>query len=272
MNTFRLFGSLRRVALAIAILCLVSSCVYSDGGANTILNGDLKYTQEELRMKPFTEIEIQTVANVYYTQNNGSKHQVSLDFSKISDPDFKQKMKDKVKVVYRDGKMIVGLSDRVKGISKLKGNERLCVYVTSPDLVKVDLGGVGSFNSETINSDVFKMDNEGVGNINIQNLLANKIEITNEGVGSVRIGNVQSDHVDIDNEGVGNVVLSQFKGGLLSIDNEGVGKVEAHVDCQAVDATLEGVGNIKLSGVTRKLSKEKDGVGSFKISDLKVLK
>ena len=119
---------------------------------------------------------------------------------------------------------------------------------------------------------MFEIDNEGVGNVNVKNLLANKIEITNEGVGNVRIDNMQSDHVDIDNEGVGNVQIALFKGGHLDIDNEGVGKVDAHVDCQSVKATLEGVGNIKLSGVTRQLIKEKDGVGSFKTGDLKVLR
>ncbi len=125
------------------------------------------------------------------------------------------------------------------------------------------LEGVGSFNANAINSDVFEIDNEEVGNVNVKNLLANKIEITNEGVGNVRIDNMQSDHVDIDNEGVGNVQIALFKGGHLDIDNEGVGKVDAHVDCQSVKATLEGVGNIKLSGVTRQLIKEKDGVGSL---------
>jgi hypothetical protein len=33
---------------------------------------------------------------------------------------------------------------------------------------------------------------------------------------------------------------------------------------------IEGVGNIKLSGTTNSLTKEKDGVGRYQISDLKI--
>lgn len=268
---FGFLGKMKLAVLAAGFLVLSTSCAFSGNGANTVLNGDLKYTQADLNVKPFTEIDIETVADVYYTQTDGDQQDVRLDFSRITDPDFKKKLMENVKVVYRENKMIVGLASRVKGITQLKNNERLRVYVTSPDLVKVSLEGVGSFNSDAINSDVFEIDNEGVGNVNIKRLLANKVEINNEGVGGVRIENLQSDYVDVDNEGVGNVQIVQFKGGKLNIDNEGVGKVEAYVDCQSVKATLEGVGNIKLSGVTRRFVKEKDGVGSFKTSGLKVL-
>lgn len=272
MVLFGFLGKMKLAVLAAGMLVLSTSCAFSGNGANTVLNGDLKYTQADLKVKPFTEIDIETVADVYYTQTDGDQQNVRLDFSKITDPDFKKKLMENVKVIYRENKMIIGLTSRVKGITQLKSNERLRVYVTSPDLVKVSLEGVGSFNSDAINSDVFEVDNEGVGNVNIKRLLANKVEINNEGVGGVRIDNLQSDHVDVDNEGVVNVQIAQFKGGSLNIDNEGVGKVEAYVDCQSVKATLEGVGNIKLSGVTRRFVKDKDGVGSFKTSGLKVLK
>lgn len=272
MDRLEFLKKMKTAVLAAGLLMMSTSCAFSGNSGNTVLNGDLKFTQADLSVKPFMEIEIETVADVYYTQTNGDQQDVRLDFSKISDPKFKKQLMENVKVVYRENKMIIGLASRVKGISKLKNNERLRVYVTSPDLVKVSLEGVGSFNANAINSHVFEIDNEGVGNVNVKNLLANKIEITNEGVGNVRIDNMQSDHVDIDNEGVGNVQIALFKGGHLDIDNEGVGKVDAHVDCQSVKATLEGVGNIKLSGVTRQLIKEKDGVGSFKTGDLKVLR
>lgn len=268
---FGFLNMMKSVVLAAGLLMMSTSCAFSGNDGSMILNGGIKYTQADLSAKPFTEIAIETVADVYYTQTNGDQQAVRLDFSKINDTKFKKDLMENVKVVYRENKLIIGLASKVRGISKMKSNERLRVYVTSPDLVKVSLEGVGSFNSEAINSDIFEIDNEGVGNIRVKSLLANKVEISNEGVGNVRIENMQSDHVDLDNEGVGNVQIAQFKGGQLSIDNEGVGKVEAQVDCQSVKATLEGVGNIKLSGVTRQFIKKKDGVGSFKISDLKVL-
>ena len=270
INQLGLLRKMRRGVLATVLLVMPTSCAFS--GESTIISGDLKYTQADLVEKPFTKIDIETAADVYYTQTDGNHQEVRLDFSRISDSKLKEQLQEKVKVVYRENEVIIGLTSKVKGISKLKSNDRLRVYITSPDLVKVSLEGVGSFNSDAINSDVFEIDNEGIGNVHIKNLLANKIEIANEGVGNVQVEKMQSDNVEVDNEGVGNVKIAQFKGGRLKIDNEGVGKVEAHVDCQMVKATLEGVGSVTLSGVTRQFFKEKDGVGSFKTSDLKVLK
>lgn len=255
--------------LAVGAMSLCDSCMGSVKGG--VVTGNLNYNQTDLKVKPFTEIEVEAAADVYYVQDNGDKQEVRLDFSKMKDDKLRKQFKEKTKVVYRDGKVIIGLSGKVTGVSKLNSGERMCVYITSPDLVKISLEGIGSFNAEAINSDRFSIDNEGVGNINIKNMLANKVNIDNEGVGSVNIGNLQSDNVSIDNEGVGNVKIAQFKGGQLKIDNEGVGKVEAQVDCQSIRATLEGVGNIRLSGVTRHFTKTKEGVGSFKDSDLKVL-
>ena len=266
----RMKGLISNVTTAIVVmvgLVFASSCANESG----VVKGELSYSQSDLKAKTFNEIDLETVADVYYVQNNTDKQEVRFDYSKIKNADLREQYKEKVKAVYRDGKLVIGLNGKITGSSNLKPNQRLAVYVSSTDLVKVTLEGVGSFHADIINSDVFDIDNEGVGNIQIKNLLANKVCIDNEGVGNVAIGNLQSDNIYIDNEGVGNVNVVKFKGGKMKIDNEGVGQVVAGVDCQSVDATLEGVGGIHLSGVTRHFSKNKDGVGSIKISDLKIL-
>jgi len=259
------------VTISVATMGMTSACSSGMAGGTNVVGGTVDFSQGDLTEKPFTKIEVETVADVYYTQNDGDKQSVRFDYSQIKDEKTRQQFKEKVVAVYREGKLVIGLKGKITGSSRLNKGQRLRVYITSPDLLKVTLEGVGSFNADAINSDVFDIDNEGVGNVTIKNLLANKVGIDNEGVGSVSIGSLQSDHVSVDNEGVGNVKIAQFKGGQLKIDNEGVGKVEAQVDCQSIHATLEGVGNIRLSGVTRHFVKTKEGVGSFKDSDLKVL-
>lgn len=273
MGSFKL--SLRRLATCVAGLVgmtlLASSCSYCSNDDNVVLNGTLNYQQAELKVKPFTEIDVETVADVYYVQSDTAQHRVSFDFSKIKDDDMREKFEKNVIAVYREGKVIIGLKDKISGITNLNLGQRLCVYITSPDLVKVTMEGVGLFNADAINSDVFEIDNEGVGNITIKKMLVNQVSIDNEGVGNVKVDELQADRINIDNEGVGSVKVGKFKGGKMHIDNEGVGKVEAEVNCQSVHAILEGVGSIRLSGVTHRLEKQKDGVGSFKISGLKVL-
>lgn len=269
----------------------MSSC--SMGSSSSEMKGNLNFTQDDLTAKPFKAIDVDVIASVYYTQNNGDECSVRLDYSAIKDAEFVQKLKEKLKVVYRDGEVKIGLNGKLKVPAVCNSEKyRLKIYITSPDLVKIAQEGVGSFYAKSINSDRLKIDNEGVGSIKIGKILANKLEVTNEGVGSVNIDDVAGDDMNIDNEGVGSVKISKvemgsvkldnegvgsvslgmFKGGSLIIKNEGVGSVKAKVDCQSVNATSEGVGGVNLSGVTRQYNKNKGGIGGISDGGLIVKK
>ena len=269
----------------------LSSC--SMGSSASEMKGSLNFTQDDLTEKPFKAIDVNVIASVYYTQNNGDECSVRLDYSAIKDAEFVQKLKEKLKVVYRDGEVKIGLNGKVKVPAACNSEKnRLKIYITSPDLVRIAQEGVGSFYAKTINSDRLKIDNEGVGSVKIGKILANKLEITNEGVGSVNVDDVAGDDMNIDNEGVGSVKISKvemgsvkldnegvgsvnlgmFKGGSLIIKNEGVGSVKAKVDCQSVNATSEGVGGVNLSGVTRQYNKNKGGIGGISDGGLTVRK
>ena len=267
-------------------------CSCSMGSTTTSeMKGNLEFTQDDLREKPFKAIDVDVVASVYYTQNDGDECSVRLDYSAIKDAEFAQKLKEKIKVVYRDGEVKIGLTGRLKVPACCNSEKnRLKIYITSPDLVKITQEGVGAFYAKSVNSDRLEIDNEGVGSVSINQILANKLDVTNEGVGSVSIDHAKGDVMKIDNEGVGSVkvgnvamgdlkvvnegvgsvTLDFFKGGNLKINNDGVGKVSAKVDCQVLNVDLDGVGGVHLSGVTGKYTRHKDGVGSISDGGLKV--
>lgn len=268
-----------------------TACSFDSNG--TTVNGNLSYVQDDLLEKSFKEIDVEMVADVYYTQNDGDECSVRLDYSAIKDEKFLKELKEKLKVVYRDDKVIIGCKGSIKmPVSCMSKDVKLKIYITSPDLVKVTQEGTGNFHAKVINSDRFDIDNEGGSTVYIGKILANNVKISNEGVGSVNIDEVTGDDMSIDNEGagsvkiqdvsmgslkvdnegVGSVNLNFFKGGSLTILNEGAGSVKAKVDCQSVHATSEGVGGINLSGVTRQYSKKKDGVGGISDSGLTVRK
>ncbi len=255
------------VVFAIVVLGMsVSACRYN----GSTLQGNLSYTEEELKQKPFDKIVVDMVCNVYYTQNDGDKHDVRFDYSDVKDPELVQAMKEKVKAIYRnDGTIEIGVSGSIPGANNGDSMKRLKVYITSPDLLKVVQEGVGSFHSDLINSDLLTIDNEGVGSIYVKKILANKLAIDNEGVGSVEIDGVTGGNVNVVNEGVGSVKLGHFKGDTLVIDNEGVGKTTADVDCRYIKASLDGVGGVYLSGVAHQWDTTRDGVGKIHTKDLK---
>ena len=254
------------VASATLFLASMGICSCSMGSTTSSeMRGSLEFTQDDLREKPFKAIDVDMVASVYYTQNDGDECSVRLDYSAIKDAEFVQKLKEKIKVVYRDGEVKIGLTGRLKVPAMCNSEKnRLKIYITSPDLVKITQEGVGAFYAKSINSDRLEIDNEGVGSVSINKILANKLDVTNEGVGSV-MGDLK-----VDNEGVGSVTLDFFKGGNLKINNDGVGKVSAKVDCQVLNVDLDGVGGVHLSGVAGKYTRHKDGVGSISDGGLKV--
>lgn len=281
------------VAGATMFLAVAGFTACSFDSTGSTVKGDLNYVQDDLRQKPFKAIDVEAVADVYYTQNDGDKCDVRLDYSAIKDAKFLQQMKEKLKVVYREDKVVIGCKGSIKvPVSCMSKDVKLKIYITSPDLVKVSQEGAGNFHAKVINSDRFAIDNEGVGSVYIGKILANKVTVDNEGVGSVNIDDVAGDNMTVDNEGVGSVKIKNvsmgslkvdnegvgsvnlrfFKGGSLNIQCEGAGSVEAKVDCQSVHATSEGVGGINLSGVTRQYSKKKDGVGGISDSGLTVRK
>ena len=249
----------------------LSACSFDSTGST--VKGDLNYVQDDLRQKPFKAIDVEAVADVYYTQNDGDKCDVRLDYSAIKDAKFLQQMKEKLKVVYRNDEVVIGYNGRLTVPASCNSeNKRLKIYITSPDLVKIAQEGVGSFYAKTINSDRLKIDNEGVGSVNIDDVAGDDMSIDNEGVGSVKISKIEMGSLKLDNEGVGSVNLDMFKGGSLIIKNEGVGSVKAKVDCQSVNATSEGVGGVNLSGVTRQYNKKKGGIGGISDGELIVRK
>ena len=100
---------------AALLLAPMGFCSCSMGATTTSeMRGGLDYVQDDLREKPFKAIDVDVVASVCYTQNNGDECSVRLDYSAIKDAEFAEKLKEKLKVVYRDGEVKIGLTGRLK--------------------------------------------------------------------------------------------------------------------------------------------------------------
>ncbi len=84
------------VASATLFLASMGICSCSMGSTTSSeMRGSLEFTQDDLREKPFKAIDVDMVASVYYTQNDGDECSVRLDYSAIKDAEFAQKLKEK---------------------------------------------------------------------------------------------------------------------------------------------------------------------------------
>lgn len=259
-----------KMAVVMAFLTGMTGVCAGCSGMYVTNFGDEHYSTQDLKEKPFNKVCNEAVANVYYSQNDGDKYNVRVDYSAIKDKELCEELKQSMRIVYKDETVYVTQVGKIHN----KNNEewKVKVYITSPDLIKVNNEGVGNFYCENVNSDELKLVNEGVGSMLFSKILVNKLSVDNEGVGSVTLKKVDADNVLVENDGVGGVTLKDVTASLVKIDNDGVGSVSAHVNCNAVQATLDGVGSIKLSGVTHSLTKDRDGVGSIKTSNLVIKK
>jgi hypothetical protein len=137
----------------------------------------------------------------------------------------------------------------------LKGKVKMKVYVTFKKLKSIEIGTVGSVNSENqLAFDNLEFNNSSVGNVNLK-LTANKINLSNKSVGNVELIGKAQDAV-FKNNGVGSLQASDFVVQTMDIDNSGIGNatVNAQKTLKVKDSFLGKVSN-KGAASVRKMNK-----------------
>ena len=223
------------IALA-ALVVLVGSC---DWKVEKNSKGKVVHTHTNLRS--FERIRIDAVCDVHYRQGDTTKVKIVA-----SDPE----VMEKTKITVDDG--CLDIRSKGRGWSNWKKKRTVSVYITSPDLIEVDMHGVGSFKAEgNLDTDTLRLRLKGTGDMDFQNIICDRIEAHLEGVGDMDLHQLQTQHAEI--------------------SLKGVGDLDAHfVNSGSVNCSLKGVGDIDLSGEVKSLQKRKQGTGKIDDSDLKI--
>lgn len=173
---------------------------------------------EVRKVEAFSSVKVTSVATVYFTQGDtySLKMEGREDYVKTTTTEVK------------GDRLVVGFKDRNGDNSRNKG---VTIWLTAPDLKKVEFTGVGSFNcDETLKLDDVEFEIEGVGKVNVKDLTCHS----------------------------------------LKVSMEGVGKADIHVNCDRLDASMGGVGSVTLSGTAGQVNISKDGIGGVNTRNLKV--
>ena len=227
------------MALA-ALVVLVSSCSWEITNDSKGSNGP-KVTKNIENFAPFERIRIDAPCNVYFTQGNTTKVKVVASDSDVM---------EKIKVLVDNGCLDIRMKG--KGWSNWKKKRSATIYVTSPDLIEVNMHGAGSFNVEgDLDTDTLRLRLKGAGNMDFPNIICDRIETHLEGVGNMDFHQLQTQQADMSLRGVGNIDAHFVKSG-------------------SVRCALQGVGDIDLTGEVKGLQKTLQGTGKIDISDLKI--
>ena len=252
-----------------ATLMLVA---FTNAVASTHNNNESVVTKE-YRLSGFTGLRNEHAVTVHYTQ--GNSYSIKAEGS--------EQQIERLKIEVKDGVLVVSHEQKDK-----KGNNEkntISLYITSPDMNRLENKGVLNFNAESLKTGDFHLTNNGVIHLEVDKLSCKDAECILKGVSnldvkmdakSLKINDsgvtkgdieVKADQLDIDSKGVDDFDV-KFKGKGVNVKKSGTGTITLDVDCQHLDVTNSGVGKLAISGTADDTSIQNSGVTKIDVSKL----
>ena len=233
---------MRRVLFVSAFSLLLSFSLKAQDDRETI-EGNGKLVTRDVAVKSFDQLEASGIYELKLTQ--GDKEAVRIEADENLQEFF---------AVTNEGSTLVIDTKKLKD-KNIKGKIKMKVYVTFKKLKSLEIGTVGSVQSQNqLNFDDLELKSNSVGNVNL-NLTANKINLENKSVGNVELSG-KAENAVVKNKGVGSLEASGFVVQTMDIDNSGVGHaaVNAQKTLKVRDSFLGKVSN-KGTAPVRKMNK-----------------
>lgn len=216
--------------IALTII-LLSACASE---TSTRLSG--KSITKNVKTPAFERISIEGGMDVYYTQGNVTSVRVEA-----TERDMKR-----LDIRVEDNQLVIGVKSKVNFSFGSKG--RICVYVTTPDIIGVSIAGSGSFYAEKlVDTDKMKISVAGSGDISMDNLICDELKSSIAGSGEVN--------------------LKQFTAGKASFSVAGSGDVSvSDANIGFVKSSIAGSGTIAINGVVKDHSESVAGSGEVSVN------
>ena len=209
----------------------------------------------------FTGIRIEGSPTVKFVQ--GNKFDVKVKGRKD--------LVDKIKTEVEGNTLVVSLKSKIS-FSFFKNNRKQhmpVVYVSSPDLVGVELAGSGDFICDgPIDTDRLDIHLAGSGDVDFNgSIICDDLKVELNGSGDVEIKDVESISSSLQLIGSGDIKVNQKKVENTRVQLIGSGDIKVNFDnCRNVESSLAGSGDIMLKGnISGKLNKAKAGSGDYTI-------
>ena len=209
----------------------------------------------------FIKIRAKAPCDVHYTQ--GDRLEVRLVGER--------RAIDAIALSVDKGTLIIGTTGKYK-LTHMNADFDCDIYVTSPDLVDVELAGVGDFiASGHIDTDKLTIDLRGVGDLKMADIICDRADISQRGTGDIDINKLQAQVAVVEHTGIGDVEVGLFRVGETRLGLKGVGDIDARfTQCGRVECDLKGVGSVSLEGDVRSLRQSNKGVGDIDTDELRV--
>lgn len=235
----------------------LKTSIKMDNADDVVTDG--KIVKQNRKVGKFISVRIEGSPTVKFVQ--GDKHEVIVQGTK--------EYVDKIRTVVEGNKLVVGLKNNISfNIFKNRSDRKnLVVYVTSPDLVGVELAGSGDFISQgPIDTDRLDIQVNGSGDVDFEgHVICDKLNVQMAGSGDVDIVNVDAIESELQLVGSGDIEVKQKNVEHTKIQLIGSGDIKVSFDnCKDVESSLAGSGDVTLKGnITGRLNKAKAGSGDY---------
>ena len=228
--------------LFLSVLALILSSAQAQNDRD-VIEGNGKLVTKDVAVKSFSELKANGVYQLMLTQ--GDKEAVRIEADENLQEYF---------TVSNEGSRLIINTEKLKD-KNLKGKVKMKVYVTFKKLTNMEIGTVGSVQSENeLAFDNLEFKNKSVGNVNLK-LTANKFNMENKSVGDVELTG-KAENAVLKNNGVGSLRASDFVVQTMDIDNSGVGNAAVNAQ-KSIKVKVSFLGKVSNKGAApvRKMNK-----------------
>lgn len=218
--------------------------------------------EEKRPLKGFERIRLQGSPDIKYTQGKTWSVRVKAPKSMIKN----------VQTRIEGNCLVVSVkNNKVFSFSAIK-NDEITVYVTSPDLIGVEVHGSGDFECKTLlDTDNMEISLRGSGDVNFSDIICDRIKTSLVGSGDIDIKKVTAQQSSVELVGSGDVAVKQYNVKQTQLELKGSGDIKVVCDhCDVVNCRLVGSGDITLSGTVKKLNKTTRGSGDIHTKGLTI--
>lgn len=249
---------------AVAALLFSSCSTCSTSGLHISYSSDSNTEVSYSDMRGFDRIEVIGSPTVYYTQADSFSVRVKGPSDLISN--IITDVEGNTLSIRNKGK--IGMFN-----VNFRGNKELAVYVTSPDLIGVQVSGSGDFISQgRVDTDNLELRLKGSGDVQFSDVLCDRCDAELVGSGDLNIKHLDTRETTATLVGSGDLDIRQMNALKTQLQLRGSGDIDIEFisGCGAVNAELQGSGDINLKGHVQRFDMYKRGSGDINSGDLRV--
>jgi hypothetical protein len=212
----------RLTLLSIGLVIGLAGCIISNPGG---VKGSGIAKTEKREVISFHSLDVNYVGSIEVRSQEQENVQISGDDNIISF----------ITTEVKNGTLYI------RGTKGYNPRQKLLIIVSTPNVKRFVLDGVGEANLSNIKNDRLEIVVSGVGSLSASGE-TKELDITLSGVGNVDAKNLRAVNAKVNSNAVGSVDL--YVTGQLDVDASGVGKVNYYGNPKIVNKQAEGIGKI----------------------------